>query len=99
MVELEARVAALEAETWAQDHAAAVEGRQCQATADAAVQAAMDLDQETREELPPLVRNLAAASVGTTGRYTVSHLVVPTILRPPRYASIQAGMVRAVRRI
>ena len=89
MSAVEARLSALEAETWASSPAAAVDGRRYQARADAAVQAVLDADpveegDTARHKLPPiLVANRSAIRVGTAGRYTCTHLVVPTRCQPP----------------
>ena len=63
-------MAALEADTWARLPEVVRDGRAFQARADAAVQTA-----------PVLVTNTAAYRAGTTGRFNVTHLVVPASLR------------------
>ena len=80
-VALEARVAAFEADAWARDLPSEVAGRQVQAAADAACQTALDAPPSVETVRPALVRNLAAARSGVSGRFVVTHLIVPTGLQ------------------
>ena len=66
------QVAALESDMWARNAGAAIDGRKWQVTADAAVQAALDVgDAGPREPEVglALVKSMAAVRAGTAGRF------------------------------
>ena len=93
---LEASAASLEADTWCRHREEVPAARAWQERAGAAVQTAVlggPTDAATQTEgrfasgggeevRPVLVTNMAASRAGTTGRFNVTHLVVPASLRP-----------------
>ena len=89
---VEARISALEAATWAKYSAAESSGREFQRKADAAAQTLYESSESaTQTETPgpasapnlPLAHNHDSSRVGTQGRFTSTHLVVPTSLQAP----------------
>ena len=97
LVELEARVAALEADTWSHSPSGVRAARAFQAQAGAATQTTFSVsgdppshpkvesaaeDSQNKERVV-LITNLEGSRKGTAGRYESTHLVVPTSLRPP----------------